>query len=318
MVTSVSPATPIRDDLDAGHGRVMAGHGDFALATRRFASPRALQGNPALVYAHGFGQTRGAWTRTGQVLAGHGYSGLAYDARGHGESDRNPADLPYAGDQFADDLIVVAGEQPEPPVLVGASMGGLFGLIAESRWPGLFRAMVLVDITPRWEPAGLERILGFMTAFPDGFESLEHAADVIAAYQPQRRTRKSPDDLRELLREGVDGRWRWHWDPRLVDELARDSAQHQDAIAEAARGVQCPVLLISGGRSDLVSEKTVEDFKTLVPHARHAHLPQATHMVAGDDNDAFTAAVLEYLAGLPAMPGAVEPDVTESVPGASP
>jgi hypothetical protein len=33
-----------------------------------------------------------------------------------------------------------------------------------------------------------------------------------------------------------------------------------------------------------------------VPHARHVHLPQATHMVAGDDNDAFTATVLEYLA----------------------
>lgn len=298
--------------------RMSVGRGDFALAVRRFPSPRALQGHPALVYAHGFGQTRGAWARTGDALAAHGYAGLAYDARGHGESDRNALDAPYTGDQFADDLIVVAGEQPEPPVLIGASMGGLFGLIAESRWPGLFRAMVLVDITPRWEPAGLQRILAFMTAFPDGFGSLEQAADVIAAYQPQRRARKTPDDLRELLRQGDDGRWRWHWDPRLIDELARDSAQHQDAIAEAARGVRCPVLLISGGRSDLVSEQTVEEFKALVPHARHAHLPQATHMVAGDDNDAFTATVLEYLAGLSAAPGNAESDVTESVSGATP
>ena len=298
MVKSRSPAHDADTGDAGGLDRVLSGQGDFALAVRRFPSPRALQSHPALIYAHGFGQTRGAWSRTGQAMAAHGYAGLAYDARGHGESDRNAADLPYTGDQFADDLIVVAGEQPEPPVLVGASMGGLFGLIAESRWPGLFRAMVLVDITPRWEHAGLQRILAFMTAFPDGFDSLEQAADAIAAYQPQRRTRKSPDDLRELLREGIDGRWRWHWDPRLVDELARDSAQHQDAIAEAARRVQCPVLLISGGRSDLVSEKTVEEFKQLVPHARHVHLPQATHMVAGDDNDTFTAAVLEYLAEL--------------------
>ena len=71
-------------------------------------------------------------------------------------------------------------------------------------------------------------------------------------------------------------------------------------------------------RSDLVSEKTVEEFKTLVPHARHVHLPQATHMVAGDDNDAFTATVLEYLAGLPAASGNAESDVTESVSGATP
>ncbi|SDQ40322.1 Pimeloyl-ACP methyl ester carboxylesterase [Pseudoxanthomonas sp. CF385] len=319
MVKSTSPAHDAATATPVGApDRVLSGQGDFALAVRRFPSPRALQGHPALIYAHGFGQTRGAWNRTGQAMAAHGYPGLAYDARGHGDSDRNAADQPYTGDQFADDLIVVAGEQPEPPVLVGASMGGLFGLIAESRWPGLFRAMVLVDITPRWEHAGLQRILAFMTAFPDGFDSLEQAADAIAAYQPQRRTRKSPDDLRELLREGADGRWRWHWDPRLVDELARDSAQHQDAIAEAARRVQCPVLLISGGRSDLVSEKTVEEFKLLVPHARHVHLPQATHMVAGDDNDAFTATVLEYLAGLSAAPGNAESDVTESVSGATP
>ena len=319
MVMRASPA-PTAPSLvtDTGTDGVLPGQGDASLAIRHFASPGALQAHPALIFAHGFGQTRGAWTRTGERMAAQGYAGLAYDARGHGGSDRNAPDLPYTGDQFADDLIVMAGEQPEPPVLVGASMGGLFGLIAESRWPGLFRAMVLIDITPRWEQAGLQRILAFMTAFPDGFDSLDHAADAIAAYQPQRRTRKSADDLRELLREGADGRWRWHWDPRLVDELARDSAQHQDAIADAARQVRCPVLLISGGRSDLVSEKTVEEFKTLVPHARHVHLPQATHMVAGDDNDAFTATVLEYLASLSAVPGNAESDVTESVSGATP
>ena len=319
MVTPASSAfTTPSSVVDAGSERALKGQGDVALAIRRFPSPGALQGHPALVYAHGFGQTGGAWNRTGEQMAAQGYSGLAYDARGHGASDRNAPDLPYTGDQFADDLIVVAGEQAEPPVLVGASMGGLFGLIAESRWPGLFRAMVLVDITPRWEPAGLQRILAFMTALPDGFDSLDHAADTIAAYQPQRRTRKSADDLRELLREGEDGRWRWHWDPRLVDELARDSARHQDAIAEAARQVQCPVLLISGGRSDLVSSRTVEEFQALVPHAAHAHLPDATHMLAGDDNDAFTTTVLEYLASLSAAPGNAETDVTESMSGATP
>ena len=124
-------------------------------------------------------------------------------------------------------------------------MGGLFGLLAESRWPGLFSAMVLVDITPRWDTAGVERILAFMTAHPDGFASLTQAADVISAYMPH-RPRKSEQSLRALLREDGHGRWRWHWDPRLVAELARDSEQHQDALAEAARQVKCPLLLVSG------------------------------------------------------------------------
>ena len=229
---------------------------------------------PALLFAHGFGQTRKAWRQTAGTLAMHGYGSLAYDARGHGESGRNEEAQAYSGVQFTDDLIIVAGELPKPPVLV--------------------------DITPRWETRGFERILGFMTAHPQGFDSLDQAADAIASYLPHRTRRKTPGELRDVLRAGSDGRWRWHWDPRLIDELARDSERHQDAIAQAARAVHCPVLLVSGGRSDLVSEETVEHFRNLVPHARHEHLPAATHMVAGDDNTAFTTVVLNYLAELSA------------------
>jgi len=296
----------------------LAGAGGLSLAASRFAAGTGLQAESALLFAHGFGQTQAAWQRTASALAAAGHAGLTYDARGHGESARNPADLDYTGDQFTDDLIIVAGEQAEPPVLVGASMGGLFGLLAEARWPGLFRAMVLVDITPRWEAAGLQRILAFITAFPQGFDSLEHAADIVAAYLPHRRNRKTPDELREVLREGEDGRWRWHWDARLVDDLVRDCAQHQDAIAEAARAIRCPVLLISGGRSDLVSERTIAEFQSLVPHARHAHLAEATHMLAGDDNDGFTGIVREYLAELSAAPSPTPlspATAAEAVPG---
>jgi pimeloyl-ACP methyl ester carboxylesterase len=322
MVSTYSK--PPLDQLPA-QLRTLTGAGGLALAATAFPTASPLQAASTLLFAHGFGQTRGAWQRSGMALAAEGYAGLSYDARGHGESARNPADLPYAGEQFADDLIIVAGEHVQPPVLIGASMGGLFGMISEARWPGLFRAMVLVDITPRWEEAGLQRILGFVTAFPQGFDSLDHAADIIAAYLPHRRARKTPQELREVLREGSDGRWRWHWDARLIDDLVRDCAQHQDDIVDAARTIRCPVLLISGGRSDLVSAKTVEEFQTLVPHARHAHLPQATHMLAGDDNDAFTNTVLEYLADLPtpradatAFNATGESAVTNAVSGAVP
>lgn len=281
------------------------------------AASRTPGDKPPVLFAHGFGQTRGAWTGAMAALSAAGHATLSYDARGHGGSDWNAAALPYHGEQFTDDLIVVAGELPRPPVLVGASMGGLFGLLAEARWPGLFAAMVLVDITPRWETRGVERILAFMSAHPDGFESLDAAADSIAAYLPH-RPRKSGDGLRSLLRSTADGRWNWHWDPRLVAELARDSEQHQSAIADAARKVQCPLLLVSGGRSDLVTPQTVEEFLALAPHAQHVHLPDATHMVAGDDNDAFTAAVLNYLDTLPPASAAAASARTEHVTGARP
>lgn len=262
-----------------------------------------------VLFAHGFGQTRHSWAGSARQLALHGHPSLAYDARGHGQSAWNPASQAYAPDQFIDDLIGVSGQLSQAPVLVAASMGGLFGLMAQSRWPGLFSAMVLVDITPRWEPRGVERILAFMSAHPDGFGSLDQAADAIAHYQPQRE-RKSEAALRSILREGADGRLRWHWDPRLLAELGRGAQPHQQAIAQAARQVDCPLLLISGGRSDMVSPATIDEFLQLVPHARHIRLPAATHMVAGDDNDAFTTTVMQYLDALPALATGLESATT--------
>lgn len=253
-----------------------------------------------VLFAHGLGQTRHSWAACAQRLAERGHPSVAYDARGHGQSPWNRAGEAYQPDQFIDDLIAVSGQLPSAPVLVAASMGGLFGLMAQARWPGLFAAMVLVDITPRWEAAGVQRILAFMGSHPDGFDSLTHAADEISRFQPHRQ-RKEAASLRSLLRQQDDGRLHWHWDPRLLADLGQGAEIHQQRIAQAARSIHCPVLLISGGRSDIVSEATIAEFMQLVPHARHTCITDATHMVAGDDNDAFTTTVMHYLDALPAL-----------------
>jgi pimeloyl-ACP methyl ester carboxylesterase len=260
---------------------------------------RHPDGGPTLLFAHGFGQTRGAWNAAADALAARGCRCVTFDSRGHGESDRAP-DGDYHMQHFADDLFALAHAQPEPPILVGASMGGLLGLVTAGEVrPAPFRALVLVDITPRWETAGVERILAFMQAHPDGFASYAEAAEQIAAYLPQRRERKSEQQLRPLLREGADGRLRWHWDPALLaGDLVNESQRYQPRLLKAAANVEVPVLLLSGERSDVVSRGTVDEFLALVPHARHAEVPGATHMLAGDANDAFTAAIAGFIESL--------------------
>ncbi|TBR40321.1 MULTISPECIES: alpha/beta fold hydrolase [Dyella] len=250
---------------------------------------------PTLLFAHGFGQTRGAWRATARSLAGEGYRCVTFDSRGHGESDRVPAGE-YHMEQFVSDVVQLAHAQPDKPVLVGASMGGLLALVVAGEIdPSAFRALVLVDITPRWESAGVERILAFMQAHPDGFLNYEDAAEQISKYLPHRAGRKSEEQLRPLLREGADGRLRWHWDPALLGGLVSESERYQPRLMSAAAKVQVPVLLLSGGRSDVVSSDTVQEFLQLVPHAEHVELSRATHMVAGDANDAFTQEIARFV-----------------------
>jgi pimeloyl-ACP methyl ester carboxylesterase len=258
------------------------------------AASMSLGARVPVLLAHGFGQTRQSWSSTQARLRDAGHASLAWDMRGHGQSQRNPEPTRYVAEQFIADQVAAAGLLGPSPVLVGASMGGLTGLLAQAEHR-IFSALVLVDVTPRWEAAGVERIHSFMTAFPEGFESFDHAAQVIADYLPHRRARKTPAQLAHLLSADPKQRLRWHWDPRLLSEFITGSELLQDLVSAAARKIDVPVLLISGGRSDLVSDQTVAHFLELVPHADHARLPQATHMLAGDDNDAFTDSLLAFL-----------------------
>jgi pimeloyl-ACP methyl ester carboxylesterase len=56
-----------------------------------------------------------------------------------------------------------------------------------------------------------------------------------------------------------------------------------------------PVLLIRGKLSDVVSPEGVKNFLATVPNAEFVELPDAGHTAAGDDNDAFTEVVVDFV-----------------------
>jgi len=107
---------------------------------------------------------------------------------------------------------------------------------------------------------------------------------------------------------GADGRWRWHWDPQLLDTVSADAGSIGGRLHAAARRVRIPLLLVSGGRSDVVSDHTIDEFLALAPHAEHQRIADATHMVAGDANDRFGAVITDFLARLPAGARASVPE----------
>ena len=195
------------------------------------------------------------------------------------------------------------------PIAIGASLGGIASLLAEGNADRagtgpVFAAVVLVDITPRVNRDGVAKIQGFMRErAQEGFATIGEAADAVAAYLPHRKRPRSHEGLRKNLHLHPDGRWRWHWDPGVLQgahSFAIDHTALETMLIEAAKAVTIPALLVRGGSSELVHEAHVREFLELVPHADYIDVADARHMVAGDSNDRFSDAVLDFVGKLEA------------------
>jgi pimeloyl-ACP methyl ester carboxylesterase len=259
-----------------------------------------VRGDPdgwPVLLLHGGGQTRHAWGSAAERIADEGWRTVSLDLRGHGESDWAPRG-DYSFTAFGSDVVSVADQLGHPPVLVGASLGGLSALYAEGTSDRVVSSgLVLVDITLKTNVDGIQRIKTFMESGLGGFDSLDDAAVAIAAYTPERNRAVNPEGLRKVLRER-DGRWFWHWDPAFISQ-GRKEAAVPDVLVElldtAVSNIRVPTMLVRGLLSDVVTQEGVDHLLESVPGATVVDVAGAAHMIAGDRNDAFTDAVLTFL-----------------------
>jgi pimeloyl-ACP methyl ester carboxylesterase len=280
-----------------------------AAGNRLAADVFGRRGTPVLLL-HGGGQTRHAWRATARAIARAGHLAYALDQRGHGDSDWIDSGA-YTFPDFATDVRAVAdtvrATSGLPPLVIGASLGGIAALLAEGKAHAegtapLFSALVLVDITPRVDRSGIAKIQAFMSAHArEGFATVAEAADAVAAYLPHRPRPRSHDGLKKNLRLHADGRWRWHWDPRFIEgprSVGGGRPSAEEEMVHAARTLKQPTLLVRGASSEVVQEAHAREFLALVPHAEYLDVGGAQHMVAGDQNDQFASAILDFIARL--------------------
>jgi len=140
------------------------------------------------------------------------------------------------------------------------------------------------------------KTLKYRPEFPKRFGSIEDAVDAVAAYNPTRARSGASAGLMRNLRRRSDGRLYWHWDPRIM-ELKPEThhAEVQGAAREVGRRAVVPIMLVRGLASDVVSDAGVLKFKALVPSLEVSDVRQAGHMVAGDNNDSFVSAIMDFL-----------------------
>ena len=247
---------------------------------------------------HGGGQTRHAWGSTAQTLARHGWRTVSLDLRGHGDSEW-ALNGDYSFTAYGADCVAVVDQLGRPPVLVGASLGGITALLAEGGSDRVVSSgLVIVDVTHRANPAGVQRIRDFMAL---GRERLRHARRGRGShrrlYTPSpaaREPRGAHEGAAPAARTGAGTGTgiRGFSTTGAPRSRAGSSRRCFDA---AIRNIAVPTLLVRGKLSDVVTEEGVQEFLRHIPGAKLVDVSGAAHMVAGDQNDAFSQAVIDFL-----------------------
>lgn len=255
--------------------------------------------NDPILLLHGGGQTRNSWKKTGEILAEKGWYVIATDARGHGDSSWSK-NAEYSFEFLRQDLVYIAKTLEKAPILIGASMGGICSLAALHYHADLAKGLILVDVSPRIEKKGTDRIFTFMNAKPEGYSSLEEVSAAVQAYMPHRKNIGSLNGLKKNLRKLPNGNYGWHWDPKMLKVWMNTSSEEsrketEDFLTNALVNLKVPVMLVRGGISDVVSKEIVEELKVIAPKMEFVDVKEAGHMVAGDSNHVFTNALIHFL-----------------------
>jgi pimeloyl-ACP methyl ester carboxylesterase len=298
-----APLTPdalSADDYAPRHDVPVGGRSGFAIIDDRqvhyleWGTVRA----PNVLCLHGGGQTAYMYEELGAALAPR-YHVVAPDLPNHGDSD--PIDdgpgsrhalagtLPALFDHFGN----------APAVVVGASLGGITAITLAAAHPTLVGGIVLIDIGHRLEEEGVRRIIEFMSAH-ESFASLDEAAAEISGYLPHRKEVR-PESLTRNLRQRADGRWIWkhgmarRWrDGGGTDEMP-DWRNILEGLADDAAALRCPVLVLRGGKSDVLSDQGAEEVAEIIPDSRLRTVANAGHLAAGDNPDSTVGLVTSFL-----------------------
>jgi len=249
---------------------------------------------PRLIFIHGGGQSRRSWRRALRAMADVGFSVVSFDLRGHGESDWAP-DGDYSLDAHVRDLTAIVRAMPSKPSIVGASMGGRVALqTAAELGPELLQALVLVDLTPKLDQKGTQRIWSFLQASANGFDTIEEAADTMEHYA-EREVGRNYFRLRNSIRIGDDGRIYWRWDPKAAHEDHLSPSGIEERLAESSAKLEIPTLLVRGTLSDLVTDECVTHFRRCQPKAEVFDIVGGGHLMKTQRLDVFCCATIDFI-----------------------
>ena len=250
------------------------------MAYKEWGDPK----NPAvLLCVHGVTRVSDDFDALAAVMSDR-YRVICPDVVGRGRSSWLANPLGYQLPQYVSDMVTLIARLDVTQVdWFGTSMGGLIGMGVAALKGNPIRKMMLNDIGPTINFAALMRIaqyIGKEVRFPTFEAGVDYIRTIAAPFGPHsdEQWNKLAGDV---LRQQKDGQWSRHYDPAIAQAFStfteENAAQSEAALWAIYDSIQCPVLLVRGSESDLLSRETADLMTQRGPRAALTELAGIGH-----------------------------------------
>ena len=251
---------------------------------------------PPLVCIHGLSGNAHNFDYLAPQLAPNWHV-MAVDVRGRGDSAWGPAG-DYNHQVYVNDLVGILDTLEVSRVtLIGTSMGGIISMMFAGGYPARVERLLLNDIGPEIDPAGLGRITAYMTSSPSSFATMADVAQYYRDnYPPLRQVREQEliDFVKWSVRSAPDGRLVWKLDPAIRNiPRTGTAARAMDLWVPYAR-IAVPVLVVRGTESDVLSRDTADRMRVVQPRTTVVEVPGVGHAPSLTEPEAL-AAIRQFL-----------------------
>ena len=248
---------------------------------------------PPVVLLHGITGHARVWDHLAERLAPR-HRVVVLDQRGHGDSDPAPDD-DYRVGTMADDVAAFVGSlRLDRFALLGHSMGGRIAIKYAADHAARLERLVIVDIGPDINLAGLQRVRDMMANAPERIESEEWAVEYIRRANPLQDVDMLRERVRHGLRRAPDGELTWKYAKGLRD-MMREGRRDAVDLWEPLPRIPCPTLIVRGAESDILSAEVAKQMAERLPDGRVVEIAGAGHTVPADRPEEFVRQIRAFL-----------------------
>jgi len=265
-----------------------------------YSDPRE-RGTPIL-FIHGIAHNRSVWEKMARELP-EGFRPISIDLRGHGESPWS-IEAHYDLRDYAADLSALLDElRIGRAYIVAHSLGGNVATLFAAAHPERVLSLVLVDTGPALDATGTVHIADEIGSALRSYASIAEFREQLGMIHSS----GEPEILDRLAGASVVSRMDGRFEPALDPGVLGNAVQPTDLAAlerdlwSALGSISCPVLVVRGGVSAILSEKIAKEMvDEVLADGRLVTLADAGHAIMIDDGPGLTAVILAFLSVPPA------------------